>query len=83
MSVFNKEEKTEQENVERIITDELLTRQDQALQIEGGRFADINRDAKRATDETMILAYNITETRKLIVALREKMALVEFWRTKV
>lgn len=84
MSVFDKkQENNETIPRERILTDSILDQQDKQLQIDAGLLSDVNRDPKKATDETLILAYNIGEARKLIVALREKLVLADYWRSKI
>jgi hypothetical protein len=83
MAAIFDQPKKEQFTVQHFLTDQLITQEDQSLNNEAKLLGKVNKDQDQATDETVMLAHHIGETRKLLIALREQLALSEYWRTKV
>jgi RNA-binding protein YhbY len=76
MPVFEKEEPR------LIINDVLIDEYDRALEREQLVLAKIVQSTDR-TDDHVLLNHHIGETRQLLVALREKTALLAFYRSRI
>lgn len=80
MSIFEKEKEQPIEAFE--LTQTMIDDYDATLRREIDNITRVN-GGPNSSDDSVMLQYHDTETRKLLAALRENMALIEFYKKRL